>query len=104
MTTPFKRTFKHDHEMLLQHLRLKGLQPKTIDAYSRGMRRIGLYFDLQVYDLSEQQLIDYFSTLLTTPGFSSPCSCRHTCRSHRCSKKTLANQKKPKQRQQRLSF
>jgi len=71
MTTPFKRTFKHDYEMLLQHLRLKGLQPKTIDAYSRGMRRIGLYFDLQVYDLSEQQLIDYFSNLLTTHSWSA---------------------------------
>jgi len=71
MTTSFKRTFKHDYEMLLQHLRLKGLQPKTIEAYSRGMRRIGLYFDLQVYDLSEQQLIDYFSHLLTTHSWSA---------------------------------
>lgn len=71
MTTPFNRTFKHDYETLLQHLRLKGLQPKTIEAYSRGMRRIGLYFDLQVYDLSEQQLIDYFSNLLSTHSWSA---------------------------------
>jgi len=71
MTTPFKRTFKHDYETLLQHLRLKGLQPKTIEAYSRGMRRIGLYFNHQVYDLSEQQLIDYFSTLLSTHSWSA---------------------------------
>ncbi len=71
MTTPFNRTFKHDYATLLQHLRLKGLQPKTIEAYSRGMRRIGLYFDLQVYDLSEQQLIDYFSNLLSTHSWSA---------------------------------
>ena len=71
MTTPFNRTFKHDYETLLQYLRLKGLQPKTIEAYSRGMRRIGLYFDLQVTDLSEQQLIDYFSNLLSTHSWSA---------------------------------
>ncbi len=71
MTTPFNRTFKHDYETLLQHLRLKGLQPKTIEAYSRGMRRIGLYFDLQVDDLSEQQLIEYCSHLLTTHSWSA---------------------------------
>jgi len=32
------------------------------------MRRIGLYFDLQVYDLSEQQLIDY--VLKLDPGWT----------------------------------
>ena len=53
------------------HLRLKGLQPKTIEAYSRGIRRIGLYFEHQVYDLSEQQLIDYFSNLLSTHSWSA---------------------------------
>ena len=71
MTTPFNRTFKHDYETLLQHLRLKGLQLKTIEAYSRGIRRIGLYFEHQVYDLSEQQLIDYFSNLLSTHSWSA---------------------------------
>ena len=71
MTTPFNRTFKHDYATLLQHLRLKGLQPKTIEAYSRAMRRIGLYFDLQVYDLSKQQLTDYFSDLLTSHSWST---------------------------------
>jgi len=71
MTTPFNRNFKYDYQTLLQHLRLKGLQPKTIEAYSRGMRRIGLYFEHQVYDLSEQQLTDYFSNLLSTHSWSA---------------------------------
>jgi integrase/recombinase XerD len=43
-----------------QHLQLKGLQPKTIDAYSRAIRRIGKFFDHEINDLSEQQLVDYF--------------------------------------------
>ena len=28
-----------------KYLKLKGLQPKTIDAYARAIRRIGNYFD-----------------------------------------------------------
>jgi integrase/recombinase XerD len=28
-----------------KHLKLKGLQPKTIDAYARAIRRIGDCFD-----------------------------------------------------------
>ena len=71
MTTPFNRNFKHDYATLLQHLRLKGLQPKTIEAYSRAMRRIGLYFDLQVYDLTKQHLTDYFSDLLSSHSWST---------------------------------
>lgn len=71
MTSSIEKTFKRDYETLLQHLKLKGLQPKTIEAYSRGMRRIGRYFDYQVYDLSEQQLIDYFSNLLNTHSWSA---------------------------------
>ena len=71
MKTPFNRTFKHDYETLLQHLRLKGLQPKTIEAYSRAIRRIGLYFDHQLDDLSEQQLLDYFANLLSTHSWSA---------------------------------
>lgn len=37
--------FKRNYEPPLKHLKLKGLQPKTIDAYARAMRRIGEYFD-----------------------------------------------------------
>ena len=63
MTTSFESTFKQDYQRHLQHLKLKGLQPKTIDAYSRAIRRIGQYFDHQINDLSEQQLLDYFVDL-----------------------------------------
>ena len=34
-------SFKKNYQVHLQHLKLKGLQPKTIEAYSRAIRRIG---------------------------------------------------------------
>jgi integrase/recombinase XerD len=45
---------------LRQHLTLKGLQPQTIEAYSRAIRRIGLYFDHDIDALSSDQLTSYF--------------------------------------------
>ena len=63
--------FKQDYEVHLRHLQLKGLQPKTIEAYARAIRRIGAYFDGQLHDLSEAQLLDYFSTLLKTHSWSA---------------------------------
>ncbi len=55
MKTSFEESFKQDYQRHLKHLALKGLQPKTVDAYSRAIRRIGKYFDCQINDLSEQQ-------------------------------------------------
>jgi Site-specific recombinase XerD len=63
--------FKQQYQTHLKHLKLKGLQPKTIEAYSRAMRRIGSYFDYQINDLSEPQLTDYFSDLLESHSWSS---------------------------------
>jgi ribosomal protein S10 len=48
METSFPTTFHRNYELLLQHLKLKGLQPKTIDAYSRAIRHIGERFDYQI--------------------------------------------------------
>jgi len=58
-----KNAFKQGYEKHLRHLKLKGLQPKTIDAYSRAIRRIGSYLDGEIDELSEQQLTDYFVDL-----------------------------------------
>lgn len=63
--------FKHDYQSHLKHLKLKGLQPKTIEAYSRAIRRIGEYFDHQLEALTEQQLLDYFADLLRTHSWSA---------------------------------
>jgi len=69
--TPSETDFKQNYQTHLKHLKLKGLQPKTIEAYSRAMRRIGVYFNDQVNDLSEAQLTDYFSDLLESHSWSS---------------------------------
>jgi hypothetical protein len=45
MTSPSNGNFKRKYQSHLKHLRLKGLQPKTIEAYARTIRRIGAYFD-----------------------------------------------------------
>ena len=71
MTTSLETRFNQDYQKLQQHLTLKGLQPSTIDAYSRAIRRIGHYFNYHVYDLSEQQLVDFFVDLRSTHSWSA---------------------------------
>jgi integrase/recombinase XerD len=71
MTSPNERKFKRNYKKHPQHLKLKGLQPKTIEAYSRAIRRIGDYFKHDIDDLSKQQLTDYFSDLLSTHSWSA---------------------------------
>ena len=45
MKTPNSEKFNTFYDLHCKHLKLKGLQPATIDAYSRAIRRIGNYFD-----------------------------------------------------------
>jgi len=71
MPTSSNTRFNLDFNKHQKHLALKGLQPKTIDAYTRAMRRIGEHFHGDVYDLSESQLTDYFSQLLSTHSWST---------------------------------
>ena len=71
MTSSAKPDFKRHYQTHLKHLKLKGLQPKTIEAYARAIRRIGAYFDYQIDELSEQQLIDYFTDLLGSHSWSA---------------------------------
>ena len=63
--------FDRAYESHLKHLRLKGMQPKTIEAYSRAIRRIGERFDFQIDSLCEQQLTDYFTELLASHSWST---------------------------------
>ena len=63
--------FDRQYQTHLKHLKLKGLQPKTIDAYARGIRRMGDYFDHQIDNLSAPQLTDYFSDLIGTHSWSA---------------------------------
>ena len=70
-TTASKTHFDRQYQSHLKHLKLKGLQPKTIDAYSRAVRRIGVRFDYRIDSLTELQLTDYFTELITSHSWSA---------------------------------
>ena len=63
MENSTKAKFQIYYEQHCKHLKLKGLQPKTIEAYSRAIRRIGDYFNYRIDDLTQEQLLDYFHQL-----------------------------------------
>jgi integrase/recombinase XerD len=71
MAATVRDDFDRRYQSHLKHLKLQGLQPKTIEAYSRGIRRMGEYFNCQIDDLSEAQLTDYFSDLIETHSWSA---------------------------------
>ncbi len=71
MPSNFPADFSRQYDSHLKHLKLKGLQPKTIDAYARGMRRLGVYFDYPIDSLSEAQLTEYFSDLIGTHSWNA---------------------------------
>ena len=54
-----------------KHLKLKGLQLKTIEACSRSIRRIGNYFDAREDNLTIDQLFDYFHDLLESHSWNT---------------------------------
>lgn len=63
--------FNKYYEKHGKYLRLKGLQPKTIEAYSRAIRRIGNYFDARIDHLTSDKLLDYFNDLLQSHSWSA---------------------------------
>lgn len=71
MQTSSTAHFDRQYQTHLKHLKLKGLQPKTIDAYARAIRRMGAYFSHHIDDLSEAQLTDYFSDLIASHSWSA---------------------------------
>ena len=71
MTTITAEHFDWQYQTHLKHLKLKGLQPKTIEAYSRAIRRLGEYFSNRIDDLSEAQLTDYFTDLVASHSWST---------------------------------
>ena len=71
MKSRSKENFEQNYQLHLQHLQLKGLQPKTIEAYSRAIRRIGAYFDHQIDALAAPQLTGYFTDLLASHSWST---------------------------------
>lgn len=71
MKTSIDSKFNSYYELHCKHLKLKGLQPKTIEAYSRAIRRIGEYFDYNLDNLTQNQLLDYFHRLKEKSSWST---------------------------------
>lgn len=63
--------FNQYYQKHLKYLKLSGMRPKTIEAYSRAIRRIGNYFDCRIDDLSSDELLDYFNDLLRARSWSA---------------------------------
>ena len=63
--------FKQNYEAHRKHLRLKGLQPATIRAYSRAIERVGAYFGYQIDALTPEQLTEYFTDRLKSRSWSA---------------------------------
>jgi integrase/recombinase XerD len=71
MKSSVESVFKKNYQLHLKHLKLKGLQPKTIEAYSRAIRRLGDRFDHRIDSLTRAQLTDYFSELVGSHSWST---------------------------------
>jgi integrase/recombinase XerD len=71
MTPSSNQQFNLYYSRHCKHLKLRGLQPKTIEAYSRAIRRIGQHFNYQMDDLTQDQLLDYFHALLERLSWSA---------------------------------
>ncbi|MEY4507545.1 MAG: hypothetical protein RL297_2123 [Pseudomonadota bacterium] len=69
----YPEPFASQYRSHLQHLQLKGLQPKTIEAYARAMRRIGAHFHFDVSALRSAQLADYFTAMKVQHSWTGSC-------------------------------
>ncbi len=58
---PTDPKFNDYYQKHLKLLKLSGFQPKTIEAYSRALRRIGNYFDCKIYELP---IVCFYSNVL----------------------------------------
>ena len=65
------RHFELLYQQHLTALKLQGLRPKTIESYSRAIRRISKYFDSTPDTLSKDQLKAYFSSLVDSHSWST---------------------------------
>ena len=63
--------FDKSYQQLLKCLKLQGKADKTIDAYSRAIRRVVEHFDCLPEDLTEDNLKDYFAALVESHSWST---------------------------------
>ena len=67
----YPQPFARNYESLLKRMKLRGMQPKTIESYSHGVRRAAAYFDYQIDGLNKDQLTDYFAQILDHLSWST---------------------------------
>ena len=63
--------FEKRYASHLKHLKLQGLQTKTVDAYARAIRTMGEHFEWQIDALSAEQLTDYFHRRIASHSWSA---------------------------------
>ncbi len=68
---PVNAEFGTYYRKHVKSLHLAGLRPKTVQAYSRAIRRIGNHFDGKIDNLESDQLLDYFNELLLRRSWST---------------------------------
>lgn len=71
MKPEYPPPFARNYESLLKRRKLRGMQPKTIESYSHGVRRAAAHFDYRIDDLSKDQLTDYFVQILDQLSWST---------------------------------
>ena len=71
MEHEFPQPFATHYNTLLKRLKLRGMQPKTIESYSHGVCRAALHFDYCIDDLNKDQLTDYFAQILDELSWST---------------------------------
>ncbi len=71
MNSSDQSRFDSLYQQHLNVLRLQGLADPTIDAYSRAVRRVSAFFDCCPDQLNQQQLRDYFSSLVHSHSWST---------------------------------
>jgi hypothetical protein len=67
----FPAPFAQNYQCLLNRLKLHGLQPKTIELYSHGVRRAGAYFDYRIDALTKPRLTGYFVHIIDSLSWST---------------------------------
>lgn len=71
MTPKEKQRFEHLYELMQRDLVLQGLRPKTIEAYSRSLRRVAGFFDRCPDNLEPEELKTYFASLVKSHSWST---------------------------------
>jgi integrase/recombinase XerD len=71
METAQQKRFNSLYQQQLSALRRQGKAEQNIDAYSRAVRRVSAFFDQCPDKLTQRQLKDYFSALVSSHSWST---------------------------------